>query len=190
MGRSKLLLPWGEATIIDRVLQAWTSSRVSHVAVIVRRNDLDLRRACDRWPVSIITPNSDPREMKESVQIGLRHLAEHADPGADDGCFIAPADLPTLTAEIIDRLIAGAIEADSQASGKIVVPRFGDRPGHPALLPWSLTSEIFELGENEGVNQIVGRHEKQFVPFSAEKLVVDVNTPEQYQQLLRKTGTN
>lgn len=190
MGRSKLLLPWGDATIIDRVLQAWTSSHVSHVAVIVRRNDLDLRRACDRWPVSIITPDRDPRDMKESIQHGLSYLSEHAQPGADDGCFIAPADLPTLTAQIIDKLIIDAIEADSPASGKVVVPQFGDRSGHPALLPWSLTSKIFELGENEGVNQIVDQNEKRFVPFSAEKLVADVNTPEQYQQLLQKTGTN
>jgi CTP:molybdopterin cytidylyltransferase MocA len=122
--------------------------------------------------------------MKESIQLGLNFLAETAAPGEADRCFIAPADLPTLTAEIIDALIAAEASKDS-----IVVPRFGQRTGHPALLPWSLTGKIFDLAEHEGVNRIVDQNHKTYLRFSAEKLVTDVDTPEQYQQLLQKTGT-
>jgi molybdenum cofactor cytidylyltransferase len=185
MGESKLLLPWRDGQIIDAVLRAWTTSQVTQVVVVMRRDDQPLRTACDRWPVSVVTADQDPPDMKASIQIGLRHLGDIAQ--SADRCFIAPADLPTLTAEIIDALIDAAIAATE--SGKIVVPRFGQRAGHPALLPWSLTSQIFGLAENEGVNRIVDQHEKLYVPFSAEKLVTDVDTPEQYQQLLRKTGT-
>jgi molybdenum cofactor cytidylyltransferase len=184
MGQSKLLLPWGDATIIDRVLQAWTTSRVTKVVVVMRRDDVDLWQACERWPVSVITPQRDPEDMKESIQVGLKHLAEVVSPNREDRCFVAPADLPTLTAEIIDALIA-----TETANESIIVPRFGQRSGHPALLPWSLTGKIFELAENEGVNRIVDQNDKTHVLFSAEKLVTDVDTPEQYQQLLRKTGT-
>jgi molybdenum cofactor cytidylyltransferase len=185
MGESKLLLPWRDGQIIDAVLRAWTTSRVSQVVVVMRRDDQPLRTACDRWPVSVVTADQDPPDMKASIQIGLRHLCDIAK--SADRCFIAPADLPTLTAEIIDALIDASIAATE--SEKIIVPRFGQRAGHPALLPWSLTNQIFGLAENEGVNRIVDHHEKLYVPFSAEKLVTDVDTPEQYQQLLRKTGT-
>ncbi len=184
MGQSKLLLPWGDDSIIGRVLQAWTNSRVDMVVIVMRKDDIDLQRACDGWPVSVLIPDQDPDDMKESIQLGLRHLAERAAPATTDRCFVAPADLPTLTADIIDALIATELTSQS-----IIVPRFGQRSGHPALLPWSLTGKIFDLAENEGVNRIVDQHGKTYVSFSAEKLVSDVDTPEQYQQLLRKTGT-
>lgn len=180
MGQSKLLLPWAGGLIIDSVLRAWTTSQVHQVVVVMRRDDHQLRQACDRWPVSIVVADQDPPDMKASIQLGLRYLSGMAND--NDRCFIAPADLPTLTAEVIDALLA-------TESDKIVVPRFGDKTGHPALMPWSLTGQIFDLAENEGVNRIVNSHAKLYVPFSAEKLVTDVDTPQQYQQLLRKLGT-
>ncbi len=204
MGQSKLLLPWGETTIIDQVLQAWTTSRVCKVVVVVRQDDLQLQAVCDRWPVSVVAVEPEPRDMKASIQIGLRYLIEHANPRDHDRCFIAPADLPTLSSQIIDALIIDALIIDAQIiellssenpttaeseAAKIVVPQFGDRPGHPALLPWPLTREIFALAEDEGINRIVDRCAKRFVPISAEQRVTDVDTLEQYEQLKRKTGT-
>ena len=180
MGESKLLLPWGDHMIIDAVLLAWTTSQVDQVVVVIRGNDTVLKAACDRWSVEVITTDQDPPDMKASIQIGLRHLSAIA--SDDDRCFIAPADLPTLTAEIIDEMLA--VDSD-----KIVIPKFGEKSGHPALLPWRITRQIFDLADDQGVNQIVNQHEKHYVPFSSEKLVADVDTPQQYQQLLRNNGT-
>ena len=162
MGQSKLLLPWGDHTIIDAVLRAWTTSQVDQVVVVIRCDDEDLRDACERWPVQIVATDQDPPDMKASIQIGLRHLSAVASDG--DRCFIAPADLPMLTSELIDQILAND-------SDKIVVPKFGDKSGHPALLPWRITRQIFELAADQGVNQIVNQHEKHFVTFSPEKRV-------------------
>jgi molybdenum cofactor cytidylyltransferase len=189
MGQSKLLLPWGATTIIDRVLKAWTTSGVAGVVVVARQDDTELQHACRRWPVTVLTPDHDPQDMKQSVQHGLRHLGKHAAPQPSDGWFIAPADLPTITSEVIDSLIDAFFALDGTRD-KIIVPHFGERRGHPALIPWQLTQEIFALADSEGINKIVDRHAQRPVLFSAEKMVADVDTPEQYEQLKRKTGTN
>ena len=43
MGQHKLMLPWHDARIIDRVLQAWTSSRVSTQQVEPEKIALKIR---------------------------------------------------------------------------------------------------------------------------------------------------
>jgi len=175
MGQPKLLLPWGNRTLIDQLLNAWTTSRVSEVVVVIRQNDGDLKHACVRWPVHIVQPAEDPHDMKESVQIGLRYLSQHFQPVDDDGCFIAPADLPGLRSEIIDRLIA-----ETSDRSTVTVPLFGDRIGHPALLPWPLTQQVFDLPHDEGVNRLVERCRKQTVEFPAHDYFADVNTVAEY----------
>jgi molybdenum cofactor cytidylyltransferase len=182
MGQPKLLLPWGDGLMIDRVLQAWTRSRVSQVVVVIRQADTALAAVCQRWPVRLVQPPNDPEDMKESVQIGLRVIAEEFQPTGQDRCFIAPADLPTLSASIIDRMIAA--ESDPAT---IVVPQFGDKQGHPVLLPWPITEEIFQLGEHEGVNRIVERHEKRMIPFSQRDAVSDIDTPADYRRGLDRS---
>jgi molybdenum cofactor cytidylyltransferase len=178
MGRPKLLLPWGDGLLIDQVLGAWTLSGVSDVIVVVRKDDSRLTEACRGRSARVVHPPTDPVDMKESVQNGLLAIEELCAPSPQDRCFIAPADLPTLTSEIVDRLIA----APSTPS-RIVVPQFGDKQGHPALLPWPLTREIFDLGPRQGVDCVVKRHPKLAVPFDRKDLVMDVDTPDQYERL-------
>ena len=190
MGQSKLLMPWDGGAVIDAVLQAWCGSRVDTVVTVVRSNNQRLIDACRRWPVQLVMPDADPPDMKASVQIGLRHLAQHSDPGRGDCCFIAPADMPTLTASVIDQLI-DAIDGTE----RIVVPDFAGRIGHPVLLPWPLTDEVFALGHDQGINRIVQRHDKLLVRFPADAQIGDIDTPQQYQAARdlhqrRKTGTN
>lgn len=180
MGQPKLLLPWPcrdqpTATIMDRLLEAWTSSRVSQVVVVVRPDDVALANACRRWPVQVVEPEIPPMDMKASVQFGLEFLQSRFQPDRCDRVFVAPADLPTLSTAVIDRLVESPHNEDS-----IVVPVFGDRQGHPILIPWQLTNEIFRLGEDEGIDALVERHPKQSISFDPSELMEDVDTPDEY----------
>jgi molybdenum cofactor cytidylyltransferase len=113
----------------------------------------------------------------------LRYL-QKLRPSSIDRFFVAPSDTPTISSEIITRLAATFASPET-----IVVPTFAGRSGHPVLLPWSLSQEIFALGENEGVDQVVSRHSQLMVEFEADQRVGDVDTPDEYQaafELARK----
>ena len=177
MGQPKLLLPWDKWTLIDQLLYAWTGSAVNQTVVVIREDDEGLRSACARWPVHIVRPLHAPRDMKESVQTGLRFLEQHWHPSDDDRCFIAPADLPGLTSDIINRLIEAS--ADSSC---VTIPRFGERQGHPVLLPWPVTQQVFDLPDDQGVNQVVDGNPQLLVPFSPDQFFTDVDTPDEYRR--------
>ena len=186
MGKPKLLLPWPtevdpNGTLIDAVLSAWTKSDVRHTVVVIRADDDLLEAACRAWPVTIVRPPLPPSDMKASIQFGLRYIASTWSPSKADRCFVAPADLPGLSTPLIDQLLQTEFD-----TGKIVLPRFGNKAGHPVLIPWSIAQEIFKLEEGEGVDRIVARHEKHEVFFSAASVFHDIDTPEQYRIALEQ----
>ncbi len=195
MGKPKLLLPWQASslgtrasspstptTVIDQVLHAWTSSRVARTVVVIRNGDIPLREACRRHAVHIVEPEITPIDMKASCCVGLQFIQQQFRPDSSDRCFIAPADLPELNNAVIDCLIAS-----ESLPAEVVVPKFGTRIGHPILMPWPLTREIFELDIAEGVDAIVARHPKRCICFPPEELVADIDTPEEYEHALNRT---
>ena len=183
----KLLLPWGPAgtshTVIDQVLAAWGGSRVDHICVVLRADDWELQEKCLKHAVDVITPTPAPKQMKESIQYGLRHLMQNAALDDDDVWLIAPADLPTLTSELIDSV------CDSESPDTIVVPRFGDsaeqlRAGHPVAFPGSFAESVFGLRDCEGLNSLVERGPVSFVNHASSLRPRDIDTPEEYRELL------
>lgn len=181
MGQShKLLLPWKEAgtTIIDAVLAAWTRSQVAQVVVVARQGDVALQTACQKWPVDVVLPQIDPPDMRTSIQQGIEHLAAKYRPHSSDRWLIAPADVPTLSAELIDRLVAA-----SASSPGIVAPRFGDRSGHPVSFPWSLSPTLQEIPADRGLDWLLESLPVDWLSLPLDLRLEDIDTPLDYQRL-------
>lgn len=183
MGRAKLLLPWRGSTVIEQVLDAWLSSRVEQVVVVVRGDDRELINRVSRLPVALVVTDVDPEDMKASIRLGIDYLERTARPQANDGCFVAPADIPKLSAAIIDRLVSARAALDD-LRWPVVLPYFGEQRGHPALLPWALLAQVPMLGQQQGVNALVDQHAQHAVPFSSTQLIDDIDTLDEYQRLL------
>lgn len=188
MGQPKLLMPWGGASVIEHVLAAWRASRVDHVIVVVDPRDDRLAQLCGSCGAQVVVPDEPPAEMKDSVRLGLQ-WAESGRPQSDDAFLVAPADMPALAAELIDRLI----EAHASGLGRgetpcIRAPRHGKKHGHPVLFPWPLAAEVARLGAAEGLNALVERHRVEYVEAADDAMSADFDTPEDYDRLRARFG--
>ena len=189
MGADKLLLPWNDATVIDHVIGAWTQSLATRVIVIVRKEHTTLQKLCRQTAgVDLVMPEQDTEDMKQSIQLGLKFIASHCQPRDDDRWLVAPADLPTITSLLINRVIeASQQEANqaeaSQATDSIIVPRFDGRSGHPTSFPWSIAHEAFKLENRQGINALVESHPVDFLELPADQRPRDIDTPEEYSRL-------
>jgi molybdenum cofactor cytidylyltransferase len=179
MGRAKLLLPWREGKIIDHVLDAWSASRVDHVVVVARADDVDLLEAIRRHDVDVALADPPPEEMKDSVAIGLDFARRLYSPRDADVWLLAPADMPRLNSAVIDRLLAEHDPNDPQ----ILVPRSGEKSGHPVLFPWPLAGEVARLAANEGINVLRQRFPWRAVAIDDSAVFADLDTPEDYRRL-------
>jgi molybdenum cofactor cytidylyltransferase len=178
MGQPKLLMPLDGRPLILHAIGAWQASRVDRVIVVVRPDDVALADVVRTSGAEVAIPGESPQDMKASIVCGLAHIAACYKPSAQDFWLVAPADMPGLSPQIIDRVIDLAVASP----GSIVIPTIAVRRGHPVLLPWPLVVEIERLGEEEGLDALIHRRVPLLVPCddlatSAGRPFADIDTP-------------
>lgn len=184
MGQSKLLLDWPterrpEGCVMDQVLEAWTSSMVHEVVVVLRRDDPSLSDVCRKWPVHLVRPEIAPVDMKASLSCGLDFIRTKWSPDPLDRVLFAPSDLPTLSTTVIDAMCrCAAVEQ------KIIVPHFDGKRGHPISIPWCLTKQTQHIPEDRGLDELLERVGYLEHQFPRRLKPEDMDTPEAYQDAL------
>ncbi|MDA7978285.1 MAG: nucleotidyltransferase family protein [Pirellulales bacterium] len=158
MGTSKLLLPWGEITVIEHLLRQWHESCVDHIVLVTRPQTLaGLERS--RWSaferLQVVTPKPPPEEMKASVSRALDFICDQWVPQTEDIWLLAPADLVTLTSSMINSVVEGF--RGSGSAKELAIPRFTDKRGHPVLFRWKLASEVASLADHENLRSLVDK---------------------------------
>jgi len=143
MRQPKLLLPWGETTILGRQVDVWRQlSTVRQTAVVCAAADEAMRAELDRLKIAasdrILNPCPE-RGMFSSVrcaaqwsgwEAGLTHWA------------ISLGDQPHLRPETLRRLV----ETSAARPEQICQPQFRGRAGHPVLLPKNSFLMLRETG--------------------------------------------
>jgi molybdenum cofactor cytidylyltransferase len=198
MGRSKLLLPWGGSgdaisTLLDHVLQAWTSSQASRTVVVIRTDaEPEVKRICQFHGVDVVLAD-DPIDMKASCLHGLEHLSQRYSPSSEDRFFVCPADIPGISSGLIDRLIreADGHDATRRSGEHVIVPTCQGRRGHPVLFPWSMAGQLALLRSDQGVNALVDSAPVVEVEISeSPEKMGDIDTPEEYAAATRLFAEN
>ena len=184
MGTDKLLLPWQGQTVIDTVIDAWTHAGVDAIVVVAHPENQELISQLRQRQIHLVVPPQPPRQMRESVELGLRLLESTHQPTDADIWLLAPADIPELSASVINQVV----EVAKQAREEIVVPVHDAHRGHPAAFRWSLAQEVFALGKEEGVNALFSSHATREIELGSAAIPADIDTPEDYQRLGRQTG--
>lgn len=188
MGSPKLLLPYQGATVIDHVLDTWSSADVEEIVVVCRRLDQPLIACCEKHDCTILQPAIDPPDMKASVLLALDYLYETRRPRPEDAWLLTPADSPTIQPTVIKHLLQeyrnqARIESANPARDTIFAPVFKNRRGHPVLFPWNLVEAARNIPPDQGINQLLQRFPVQEVPVDTGSILQDLDTPADYQQL-------
>jgi molybdenum cofactor cytidylyltransferase len=184
MGRPKLSLPLGGRSVLERVVAAVHQAGVGATVVVIGPHVpelVPLAEAAGALPVLLPEPTPD---MRATVEHGLRWLEERFRPAPAECWLLLPADHPTLDADLVRRLL----EARAAGDRSIVVPTFGGRRGHPAVIDWKHVAGIRALPQGEGLNRYFRRHagETLEVAVDSADVLCDLDTPEEYERLRRR----
>jgi molybdenum cofactor cytidylyltransferase len=117
--------------------------------------------------------------MRATIEAGLDWL-EHHSGRTPNALLLAPADSPGLSAALVSQVIGHA----RAHPGKIVVPAFRGRRGHPVLLPWPSALAIRALPAGTGVNALIAGRASEVVTVDVRDpgTVADLDTPEDYRR--------
>jgi molybdenum cofactor cytidylyltransferase len=173
MGTQKLLLPFGERTVVEAVVAAARGSRADRVMAVLGADAGEVRQKLEASG-AMFTVNEDyPRGMLSSVQAGFKALG-----GDAEAAIVMLGDQPFLAAKVVDQVV-GAY----RASGKgIVIPVFRGRRGHPVLIDMKYKDEVLGLDPADGLRQLMRAHpgDIQEADVDDANILRDMDTPEDY----------
>lgn len=182
MGQPKLLLSFGNTTVIGRLIEVLQSAGIADIYVLVRPDDVPLAEEIQRCGATVIQPDKAPPEMRVSVELLLDAIKQRHSPSNDDGWLLIPGDHPLLTPDTLSQLVT-KWQDDPEA---ITLPIHDRRRGHPTIFPWSLAANVAGLPADVGVNYLLrhGSTEIQEVPVDDPTIHLDLDTPEDYERAM------
>ena len=176
-GSPKALLQFRGRTFLEHVLAAIEGAGIHSTVVVVGHHRQEIASAL-QLPSLVFNPRY-PQGMSTSVQAGIRALTEGV---VGAGIFLV--DQPLIDSETIAALAA------QLRPGRIVLPVHEGRRGHPVFLAADLFGEILDLRPNQGLNTVVRRDHRRVteVQVAHEGVLRDVDTPEEFENLLQENG--
>ncbi|MFP5287991.1 MAG: NTP transferase domain-containing protein, partial [Thermoanaerobaculia bacterium] len=186
MGRPKLLLPYGGSTLVGSLVASLRGGGVSTILLVTAPGDEDLRAWARKAGVAVAV-NPDPeRGMLSTILEGIAALGGAAALARrGELLLVSPADLPAVQPGTIAELIRRAAESGAP----LALPVYHDRRGHPLAIAPALIPEIETLDPAVGLRQLRDRHEVELLEIEVEDVgvVLDVDTPAEYENLNRRT---
>jgi molybdenum cofactor cytidylyltransferase len=188
MGRPKLALPLGQRTVLEHVVAALRQAAIEHILVVVGRHVPELVAVARAAGAQAALLADDTADMRATVVQGLRWLKEHFDPSPDDWWLLAPADHPSLHADVIRHLIA-ARHAHPRCS--VFIPTYKGKRGHPTLIGWQHVGPIEALAAGYGLNAYLRQQMPETVEVSVASadILLDLDTPRDYLRLQKRWGS-
>ena len=182
MGRPKLSLPLGEKTILEHVVTALRTGEADHVVVVIGPHVPELVPLAETAGAQVCRLAEPTPDMRTTVECGLRWVEDHLHPDSADAWLLAPADHPTLDPSAV-RELCRSFRCDPSHS--IIIPVFGGRRGHPALVAWKHVEGIRALPADRGINAYFREHASDVreVEVSSAGVLCDLDTPEDYERL-------
>src|SRR5512136_2443662 len=101
MGTQKMLLPWGDTTVIGKVIQTLGQAELTDIRVITGGNHKELGELLQHGGVSCIF-NEDYAngEMLNSIQVGLHDI-----PPEFSAALVVLGDQPQIEAQVVKLII-------------------------------------------------------------------------------------
>lgn len=183
MGQPKMLLPWeGRRTIIEHILHQLHLSRLTNITVVTgyRAGEVTARVTPLNANVAF-NEDFETGEMLSSLKAGLRAMPPHI-----SAALVVLGDQPRIQPRVINQVLL----AYAEGGQGIVAPSYQMRRGHPILIDRRYWPEILALPADGAPRDFINAHQEQitYVNVDTDSVLVDVDTPEDYQRERRRAG--
>jgi len=174
-GSPKPLLDWHGEPFVYHIARTALAAGLLPVVVVSGAYPTEVQAALKDLPVPVMHNSQWQVGQSTSVQAGLRALS----PEVSAVIFLL-ADQPQVSVGLLQALVKKYIET----SAAIVVPWVGMRRGNPVLFSRVTFPDFMTLKGDIGGRALFTRHEVIDLPWDDPGLLLDVDTPEDYQRLL------
>lgn len=175
MGFPKMLLPFGDMTIIETVIQSVTQSYANDMIVVVGAEKEAIIAKIKKTKARCCFNERYKEGMLSSVKCGFNNL-----PFDFSAALIFPGDQPMITAKTINSVIDAFL-----FSGKgLIIPVHKNKRGHPLLIDRKYKIEIENLSPSIGLHALADKFSNDVfeVKTNDPGILKDIDTYEEYLQ--------
>ncbi len=175
-GDAKQLLEWRGKTFIEHCIEVAVAAGLSTVTVILGAEIEKILPLVEKYPVKIAHNKDWKSGQGTSVSLAARNAAKWT--GA---IIFMLVDQPQIRSELIVELV----ERHARTQSPVIVPFVGEKQGNPVLFDWVTFSKLGELDGKMGGRRIFNQYEISRIDWPDNRILFDVDTPEDYQTLLK-----
>lgn len=173
-GTHKMVLDVDGKTVIERCIESMISD-CERVIVVGGYMVENIRDIVEKYSKVKLVYNGNYRDgMFSSVKEGLSHIE-------GDRFFLTPGDYPLIRRDTYREMKAEC--------GDIVIPKFEGRKGHPILIDSRFIEDIIWNFEYKSLRDFVSRVGFKTVDVDDKGILLDIDTMEDYNAIL-KTAIN
>lgn len=178
-GQPKPLLDFHGQPFVRVVAENALRAGLSPVVVVLGADSAAVRQAVQDLPVVCVENKAWQSGQASSIVAGLRAL-----PGTSGAALFLLADQPQIPA----RLMRALADRHAEDLPAVLAPYVIDRRANPVLFDRVTFADLLTLTGDTGGRAIFGKFSPRYLPWHDDLLMLDVDTPQDYQRLLDETG--
>jgi molybdenum cofactor cytidylyltransferase len=177
MGKPKQLLPYKGRTLLWHAANAAKMAKLGPVVIVTGELDAPIRKNLADLNLSFVQNQNWAQGMATSIVTGINYLTNLQT--VPEAVLIMVGDQPAVNEALLKKLWL-----NWQESGKsIAASGYAEQVGTPAVFTQSLFSELLLLKGDAGAKKLIKKYPDQVHQVSFPDGLLDVDTPEDYEQL-------
>lgn len=176
MGQPKMLLPWGNGTVLTQVISVFNNAGVDDILVVTGGAREQVEELVSKLHIGTVY-NSEyaETEMLSSIQCGIRAVGSQT-----QAILIGLGDQPQVQEGSVRRVC----DAFQESKSNLVIPSYQMRRGHPWLVARPLWDELLKLRSPQTPRDFLNAHKEeiQYLNLDDPGILADLDTPDDYKR--------
>lgn len=174
-GQPKQLLDFCGKPFIRAITEKAVSAGLDPVVVVTGSHGEEVKQAVGDLQVQVVHNPLWESGQSTSIRTGISHL-----PTKCGGAVFLLSDQPQVSVEVLRSLV----EFHSRDLPAILAPLVNDRRANPVLFDRLTFEDLLDLKADQSGRALFSRFSPTYIEWTDDRLLMDVDTPEDYQKLL------
>lgn len=175
---NKLLLPFGQKTLIEQTVDNILGSKAHEIIVVLGHQAKRVKEVLKGRKVKFVENPNYQEGMSTSIQTGFQAVSSEM-----NGIMVCLSDLPHIDSQEFDMMIDVFDERRNLNEKLIVVPTYENKRGNPVIFSSYYHSQILAHKELNGCKGVIKHNPDQVVnvKMSTAHVLQDIDTKDEYE---------